>query len=343
MSTETENPVGQLDDELEVVADDDLEVVVDESDEGDTDEAASEDNQEGTDEPEASAEEDPAEESAPEATETEEDEELASMPAKFKKRLTREIRLREQIIAEREQIKTAAIQVAQLAKQREDEVVTLKKQNVALQRQFAETLDYAYERDISMKAQELRRAREDGDYDAEIKIQSELDTLRFQHNQVRQAKTTLPDPEAVVAPAPQVAAPQQQAPQQPQPQRQPPAPLAVKWIDNNKSWFRNPKFEEHQAAVLRIDAKLKAEGYDPNSKDYYEELDTRVDALFPGLRKKVKPKGSPVAPAGNAPASNTSKKTITITKADLNNMRAFGLDPTNKEHLREYARNKRAA
>lgn len=51
-------------------------------------------------------------------------------------------------------------------------------------------------------------------------------------------------------------------------------------------------------------------------------------------------KGTPVSgvtPAANAakPAARNGK--ITLTKNDLANMRKFGLDPTNKEHLREFA------
>ena len=213
-----------------------------------------------------------------------------------------------------------------------------------MQRQFIEALDYAYERDTITKAQELRKAREDGDYDSELRVQSELDTLRFQHNQVRQEKNRLPANAEVQAEQPKPAenATAQQATQQKPAQQPAPHPLAVKWIADNKTWFRNPQFEEHQAAVLRIDAKLKAEGYDPTGKDYYQELDERVDRLFPGLRKKRKATSNPVAPAGNSPAAGSKKNVVKLTRVDLENMRRFGLDPSNKEQLREYALNKTA-
>jgi hypothetical protein len=68
-----------------------------------------------------------------------------------------------------------------------------------------------------------------------------------------------------------------------------------------------------------------------------------VDSAFPSLRKRTKPAGSPVGAVGAAPASNTSSRTIKLGKSDIANMRRYGLDPTNKEHLREYARSKRAA
>ncbi len=345
MATEMNTELDELDTDVggeqEPLLDEDFEVAVAATDDEES-EAPAEDSD--------SSEAEEAGEAAPPAAddavaETDEvDAELAAMPDKIKKRFQREKRLRDTIISEREQIKSVAVHAAQLAQQREGEVLSLKKQNAQLQRQFAETLDYAYERDISLKNNELRKAREEGNYDAETKLQSELDTLRFQHNQVKQAKTTLPDPDKVVAPPAQPQA--QAAPQQGQPapqQRPPPAPLAVKWLDNNKSWFQHPKFRGHKAFVLAEDAALVAEGYDPKSKEYYEELDRRIDSNFPTLRKKGKQTSASVAGVGKAPASNVSSRTITLTKADLANMRAFGLDPTNKEHLREYARNKRAA
>lgn len=336
----TENEVIDFDDDAEALADEDLEVVVDDSEEGDTGIPVSEEDQEVTEEPVAEAAPEPEADA-----EEDQDAELAAMPDKVKKRFMREKRLRDTIIQEREQIRSAAIQVATLAKQREDEVTALKRQNASLQKQFAETLDYAYERDISITASEIRRAKEDGNYDTELKLQGDLDKLRFQQNQLRQVKATLPEPEAA-APAPQAPQRSDQAPQQqaePQQRGAPPAPLAVKWINNNKAWFLNPKFKAHHSFVRTIDSEIVAEGYDPQSPEYYKELDRRVDEAFPALRKKPKTVASPVGAVGTAPASNSSSRTIKLGRSDLENMRRYGLDPTNKEHLREYARSKRAA
>ncbi len=342
----TENESNELEDGFlpEVELDDaDIEVVIDEGAEGDEGEAgisASEENQEVTEEPVAEVADEPPE---PEAqSEESADAELAAMPDKVRKRFMREKRLRDGIIQEREQIREAAIKVATLAKQREEEVAALKRQNAAIQKQFAETLDYAYDRDISIAASAIRKAKEDGDYDKELQLQGDLDKLRFQQNQLRQVKANLPEPE-VAAPAPQAQSGSAPAPQAPAAQKAPPSPLAVKWINNNKAWFLDKKFQAHHNFVRTIDGQVRAEGYDPNTKEYYDELDRRVDAAFPTLRKKTKPAASPVGAVGSAPASNVSKRTITINKTDIANMRRYGLDPTNKEHLREYARSKRAA
>ena len=49
-----------------------------------------------------------------------------------------------------------------------------------------------------------------------------------------------------------------------------------------------------------------------------------------------------MAAVGGGAQSAPGKRTVTLNKADLDNMRRFGLDPTNKAHLREYASNKAA-
>lgn len=341
MSTENTELDTEFEDEIDAVDDSDLEVVVDDSEEGEIDGEEVVAEEAADPEPEPEAEPDADEPVAD--GDDDQDAELAAMPDKVKKRFMREKRLRDTIIQERDQIRGVAIQVANLAKQRENEVGTLKQQNAALQKQFAETLDYAYERDISITAADIRRAKEDGNYDVELKLQGDLDKLRFQQNQLRQVRASLP----AVAAAPQQQAPQQSAPQQQAPQQQaprpPPAPLAVKWINNNKAWFLNPKFKAHHNFVRTVDAEIVGEGYDPQSPEYYKELDRRVDGAFPTLRKKQKAPPSPVGAVGSAPASNSSSRTIKLGKSDLVNMRRYGLDPTNKDHLREYARSKRAA
>lgn len=341
MATKNEVEV-DFDDAEGYEANEDLEVVVDTSIQSDDAEASEAEGAEVEAAVEPTDDAD-APEVAP-APADDEDAELEALPAKVKKRFQREKRLRDTIIQEREQIRGVAIQVAQLAKEREDEIVALKKHNATLQKQFADTLDYTYDRDIHIVAGDIRKAKEEGNYDTELKLQGELDKLRFQQNQLRQMKATLPEPDSVVA-TPQTApksasAPQAQVPQQ-QTQSKPP-PLAVKWIETNKGWFLNPKFKAHHNFVRTIDEAIVAEGYDPQSAEYYKELDRRIDQAFPALRKKPQAVTSPVGAVGSRPAVNRSKRTIVLTREDLANMARYKLDPNNEVHRREYALSKRA-
>ena len=335
MALENEND-DVLENEEDLASDeplgDDIEVEVDDSDEGDAEIPATEEDQDvSEEEPDSEPEE---------AAGDEEDTELQAMPDKIKKRFMREKRLRDEIINEREQIKDVALRVAQVAQQRESEVAQLRKANAQMQRQQADTLEFAYEQAIQIKASELKKARDDGEYDGELKAQGELDKLRFQQNQIRESKRTLPDPDKIEVPAPQAF----QQPQQPARRPEPPEPQAVQWIERNKKWFNNKEFAGHRAFVLAEDQKLVDEGYNKKKPSYYKELDRRVDQAFPTLRKRTAPRnGSPVAGVSSSPASRTSSKTIKLNKADLRNMRMFGLDPANKEHLREFARSKRTS
>lgn len=333
---ELENDIPLPDDELntepvaELAADEDIEVVIDDSTEE-----------------EAAPVEDEGETLEAEATETgdteapaegeEEDAELAGMPDKIKKRFQREKRLRDTIIGEREQIRGIALQAAQVLQRRDAELAEERRRLATIQKQYADTMEFSYEQAIVIAQNELRKAKDEGNYDAELQIQGKLDQLRFQQNQIRETKRHIPNPESI--PVPQATPAPQQMPQQ---APRPAPPLAVKWINTNRSWFDSPKFASHRAFVLTEDKRLAAEGYDQQSPEYYRELDRRIDAAFPTLRKRTVKNGSPVAPASSRPANNTSKQVVRLSKSDLATMARFGLDPRNKEHLREFARSKRA-
>jgi len=348
--------------DLPLPDDADIEVEVDDTPEPDEvpdveDEAA--EAAEVTETVEAAANEDPADQ-APLADEELEEADRA-YPEPIKRRIKREIRIRKAAEANFEQAKGVAQQIAAIAQQREDdgkakdvEIAQFKRSNATIQKQYADALDFAYDQSIQIKAGGLRKARDEGDYDAELKLQGELDGLRFQQNQVKEAKRKLPDPNTIAIPKAQVApAAPAQAQAQADPanvrvalaQGKPPSPLAVKWLDGNKLWFNSPKFSSHRAFVLAEDSKLVREGYDPGGAEYYKELDKRVDGAFPTLRKKpAAPVGSPVAPAasGGAPPRSSSKHVIRLGRSDIANMQRFGLDPSNKAHLRQYALSKGA-
>jgi len=71
----------------------------------------------------------------------------------------------------------------------------------------------------------------------------------------------------------------QQPVQQPQPVEQPPDPKAEKWAENN-NWFG--KDEAMTFAAFGIHkGMVEKEGFDPQSDDYYDELDSRIRNKFP--------------------------------------------------------------
>lgn len=280
----------------------------------------------------------PAESAEPDVGSPDEpdDAEFKSFTPAFQKRLQREIRVRRKseetanlaVVRVRDEI-TKVQQVASYA-------AKLEADNNELQRQYAEVLVHAFDNQIEVRRRDLKTARDNNEFDTEQKLQGELDELRFKQNQVKDMQRQIP--ETAVA-APQAAAP-------PPPASKPPNPLALRWVRENKGWFDNTKFSAHRQFAMVEDSKLTMEGYDQNSSEYYKELDRRVDVAFPTLRRKtvaLTTTGQPVAAvsAGSAAAVRSNK--IKLSRSDLDAMRKFGLDPTNKLHLREYAKQVRDA
>lgn len=173
------------------------------------------------------------------------------------------------------------------AERREEEAISYAR-NVQAEaqkiRQRMESLDQGfmneYGQRLSIQQQQaeanLRRAVELGDAEGQIAAQKELTNLTIaadgyakaqQNAQARQMRPS-------VGPPP-TNAPAQQAPRQ----QQRPDPKAEQWAEKN-SWFGQD--EAMTFAAFGIHKKLiEDEGFDPQSNDYYNELDSRIRREFP--------------------------------------------------------------
>ena len=67
---------------------------------------------------------------------------------------------------------------------------------------------------------------------------------------------------------------------QPAPQKSEVAERANRWASDN-SWFNANGNDSDSLAAKSIDAGLVAEGYDPSTKKYWNELDRRIEARLP--------------------------------------------------------------
>lgn len=94
--------------------------------------------------------------------------------------------------------------------------------------------------------------------------------------------------------------PKQQGQQQPSHQR-----LAEDWVKLNP-WFDPQGGDEKSRRVLEIDQKLTRDGYNPNSLEYWHELDKQVG-------KELKVKGGPPMGSGRERAVATSKNEVYIS------------------------------
>jgi hypothetical protein len=184
----------------------------------------------------------------------------------------------------------------------------------------------------SLKSQwsaEYKRAYEAGDSDALLKAQEALNKLSSDEQRYTTAKAR------VSRPAPQEAQTQAQpAPQQQTQQTQPkPDPKAQQWAEKNKWFGEDPILT---SAAFGVHALLvEQEGFDPNSDEYYNELDRRLKAEFPHKFKKTKSgAGAAVAPASSSASRSASKgrRTVRLSPSQIAIAKKLGVP------LEEYAK-----
>lgn len=247
----------------------------------------------------------------------EDDDEEPSQPRNaFQKRLDRERRAKLKARRDAEEARTHA---QELERQLQEQSQTI-----------SESQRQQIENDIKSSQAELKNAFENGDTDKQVELTVKLSEL--------QAKKLVADRQ-----------------QPPKPEGQPEGgmpKLAQTWMKKNGDWFRQPGFERFTRAANRIDSELYQEGYDVNSRDYYQELDKRLSSQFPDMfdEKPGKRDGKPrdrrstVASVDGAPTSRSKRALsgrIELGAEDFRVMRAFGLDPNDPAHLKEFAASRR--
>ena len=144
-----------------------------------------------------------------------------------------------------------------------------------------------------------KEAYELGDTDKMLEAQQALSNIAVQQQQYNTAKARA-EAQSKVPVQQQRAAPQQQQRVAAQPDAR-----AVRWKNNNK-WFGEDKIMTN--AVLTLHQELtEEEGFDPQTEDYYTEVNKRIRKEFPHkFPAKKSGGGSQVASAGNS-ASRSNK------------------------------------
>lgn len=164
----------------------------------------------------------------------------------------------------------------------------------------------------------IKKAREENDIDTETEATQRLSELVMEQRQVsgwmqtQEQQLRQPQP----APAPQQAQ---------QPVRQPPAPSpkAEDWASRN-DWFGKDRTLTYAAWGIH-QTLIENEGFDPNSDEYYTELDRRLREEFP----KRFPDGNPqqtnrqqrsapaVAPATRSSGINSARRTVRLSPSQV--------------------------
>lgn len=251
----------------------------------------------------------PPEDEEPEATEdSPPDEDLSSYSKNVQARIQRERRLK----AEAEDRYEAEREARERAEARASEA-----EKAALVSMLANT-----EREIKEKIEALKLVKAEFDTDKEIEISEEIAELRLKRRDIKAAKARAEQPKEKPARNPE----------------------ADKWLRRNK-WFASSEFSSEAEYARAIDRTLAAEGkLKIDTPAYFAEFDRRIQKSIPNLSAKIRKSYGGAPPSKSAPVARQAPSSkVTLTREDLQNMRGFGLDPANKTHLQEYAKNKGGA
>jgi hypothetical protein len=163
-----------------------------------------------------------------------------------------------------------------------------------------------------------KEAYEAGDPERMADAQMQISNLAIEHQRYNSAKSRVEQDqrlqtERAQAPAP-AAAPVAAA--QPQPQK--PDPKAQGWAQRN-TWFGEDRILTTAAFAIH-QGLIEDEGFDPQSDEYYTELDKRIRREFPHKFQSQKTGGgSQVASAGSSASRSTKqgRRTVKLTPSQV--------------------------
>jgi hypothetical protein len=174
----------------------------------------------------------------------------------------------------------------------------------------------------------IKKAREEGDIDTETEAQQRLTDMTMEQRQVsgwlQQQEHAVRNP-----------VPQQQYQAAPQPQRVAPDPRAEDWAAKN-TWFGQDRMLTYAAWGIHQEL-IEKEGVDPQSDEYYTELDRRLRDEFPkkfsGEQSSRQQRSAPaVAPASRSSGINSARRTVRLSPSQVAIAKKLGVP------LEEYAK-----
>lgn len=146
-----------------------------------------------------------------------------------------------------------------------------------------------------------KEAYEAGDSDKMVEAQQALSNIAVETQRYNTAKIRAEQQAKA-----QVAQQQQPVQQQPVQRQAQPDPRAIQWKDKN-TWFGDDKIMT--AAAFALHSQLtEEEGFDPNTEEYYSEVDSRMRKEFPHKFQTAKKSGGAQVAAAAASASRSTAK-----------------------------------
>ncbi len=212
------------------------------------------------------------------------------------------------------------------AKQVQAEANSLKERMSNLDNSYVNEYTTRVETQLAQTEKEMARAMELGDTQAAVEAQRKLTSLSIENDRASQAKM-------------QQERQKEAASQQPQPQQQQQAPQqmrrpdrkAEEWAEKN-DWFGQD--EAMTFAAFGIHKRLvEEEGFDPQSDDYYSELDQRISEKFrtPANNASRRP-AQTVAGVSRSTSGRSTGKKVRLTPSQVAIAKKLGVP------LSEYAK-----
>ncbi len=151
-----------------------------------------------------------------------------------------------------------------------------------------------------------KEAYDAGDSDKMVEAQQALSNIAVETQRYNTAKIRAEQQAKAQVAQQQQPVQQQPVQQQPVQQQAQPDPRAIQWKDKN-TWFGDDKIMT--AAAFALHSQLtEEEGFDPNTEEYYSEVDSRMRKEFPHKFQTAKKSGGAQVAAAAASASRSTAK-----------------------------------
>ena len=236
-------------------------------------------------------------------------------------KLTRKMR-------EAERREQAAVEYARAV---EDKRLALEKKFNKTDADYIKKFESTISSGLEAAQKELAAAIESGDAKAQVEANKRIATLAFENAKLDAAKEGREVPKQAEKPVNLSQGGQINQPAMDDPIN--PDPRAEAWASKN-SWFGTDRAMTYTAFEIHKDLTEK-EGFDPNSDEYYAEVDKRIRVDFPHKFGKTDEK-QPTAPVQTVASANRSvkpgRKTVRLTSSQVAIAKKLGVP------LEEYAK-----
>ena len=240
---------------------------------------------------------------------TDDEDDLSQYSASVRKRISK---ITKKFRDEEEQ-RLAAVEFAESVKKQNDE---LKAKLDKLDTTYVGEFDTRVQSQAAAAKEAYRKAYEAGDADALYEAQQTISRIAMEEARLNQLKEQREQETKKAETNDAAPAATQPAPTPPPPK---PDPRAEEWATQNE-WFGQDQTMTYAAFGIHK-TLIEEEGLDPNTEEYYTELDNRIRSEFPHKFGETKKSSGPRVASAGATASKTGstkgRRTVKLTPSQI--------------------------